>query len=314
MRILVTGATGFVGSWMREELAGHVPEAVVFGSAHGVSVDGTAPDGVTLHACDLTDPEAVTALVRAARPTHVVHLAGFASAAGGEAAAVLRANVEAARYLLESLRAQGEPCRALLASSGYVYGATAGARETDPLAPFGVYAESKAQMEIMARDFAADNLSVVITRAFNHTGPRQGAGFVVPAFARQIARIERGLDPPVVRVGNLEARRDFLDVRDVVRAYRLLLRADSETHYSVVNVCSGQAVAVREVLNELVTQSQVPVAVETDPERMRPSDMPICVGNSARLRAWTGWAPQRTLAETLGETLSWWRGRADLEV
>lgn len=310
MRALITGAAGFVGGYLAEELIRFHPEARLFGAVHGPSIHPHTPVALEPLQGDLTDPSAIRAIVDAARPTHVFHLAGFASAAGTDAARIRGVNVDATVELLRALSERGEPCAVLLASSGYVYGATAPgrpAREDDPLAPEGPYASSKAEMEVAAREVAAPSLSVTVARAFNHTGPYQSPAFAVPAFARQIARIERGGEAPVVRVGNLEARRDFLDVRDVVRAYRMLLCGASSEPWRVVNVCSGVATAMREALDLLVSASTVAVAVEIDPARLRPSDMPECVGDPSRLKDLTGWAPERRFEETLAETLAWWR-------
>lgn len=314
MRILITGASGFVGGWLAEELSRAYPEASLWGSTHGPSATPAellAP--VRLLPCDLTDRERVAELIAETRPERVFHLAGFASAAGGDAALVHRVNVEATVHLLRALEAAGRPCRVLLASSGYVYGPTQPgrpAREDDPLAPRGVYAESKAAMEAAARPFAGrGGLSLVAARAFNHTGPRQGTAFVVPAFARQIARAERGLESSVIRVGNLDARRDFLDVRDVVRAYRLLLETET-TPWRVVNVASGVPVAIDVVLDRLLAEARAPLSVEADPARMRPSDLPECAGDPAHLTALTGWRPEIPFEQTLCDTLDWWREQA----
>ncbi len=311
MRMLITGATGFVGGWLAEELDRAYPQAQFWGTAHGTAVSGELPSALRLLPCDLTDADATARVVEAARPDRVFHLAGWAAGAGGDAARIRQANVTATVQLLRALEGAGRPCRVLLASTGYVYGATRPgrpAREDDPLHPVGDYAESKAAMERAAQPFAGGGLSLVAARALNHTGPRQGPDFVVPAFARQIARIERGLEPPVVRVGNLEATRDFLHVRDVVRAYRLLLETD-EAPWHVVNVASGAGVTIQAVLDQLLALARAELSVERDPQRMRPSDLPECVSDPARLTALTGWRPETSLQDLLAETLDWWRGQ-----
>jgi GDP-4-dehydro-6-deoxy-D-mannose reductase len=276
------------------------------------------PPALRLLPCDLTDARAVADVVAEAAPDRVFHLAGFAATGAGAPDLIRRANVDATVCLLRALAGQGKPCRVLLASSGYVYGTTPAerpAREEDPPSPAGAYAESKAQMEEAARALAESvpGLGITAARAFNHTGPRQGPDFVVPAFARQIARIEAGLEPPVVRVGNLDAQRDFLHVRDVVRAYRLLLMGDDappSAPWRVVNVASGVAVQIGSVLDELLLMARVPLSAEADPERTRPSDLPRCAGDPALLKAITGWEPATSRADMLRETLEWWRQRA----
>ena len=312
MRVLITGATGFVGGWLAHDLASAYPDARLFGTAHGPDPLAALPPSLDLLPCDLTDQDALAAVLEQVRPDRVFHLAGFASGAGGDRDKIFRVNVEATVGLLRLLADAGTPCRVQLASSGYVYGATPPgqpARETDPPAPVGTYAESKAAMETAARPFACDNLQITVTRSFNHTGPRQGTEFVVPAFARQIARIERGLEAPVVRVGNLDARRDFLHVRDVVRAYRLLICEEVATPspWRIVNVASGVPVTVRSLLDTLVGLANQPLSVETDPARMRPSDLPESAGDAALLAQLTGWRPETGLPATLSDTLSWWR-------
>jgi GDP-4-dehydro-6-deoxy-D-mannose reductase len=322
VRVLITGGTGFVGGWLAGELARAYPDAVLFGTAHtvahlppGMTAPDDLPDALQLIACDLTEPGSVRAAVAEARPDRVFHLAGFASGAGTDRERIFHVNVDATATLLSALEAQGTPCRVHLASSGYVYGATQPgrpARESDPPAPAGAYAESKEAMERLARVYAENGLlSLTVTRSFNHTGPRQTADFVVPAFARQIARIERGLEPPVVRVGNLEAGRDFLHVRDVVRAYRLLLCETDPAPWRVVNVASGVSVSIRSLLDKLTAVATVPLSVENDPARMRPSDLPECAGDPTLLRELTGWRPETGLDEMLADTLAYWRGVAE---
>jgi GDP-4-dehydro-6-deoxy-D-mannose reductase len=313
VRVLITGVTGFVGGWLAEELAGHYPQASLYGTTtHSASdVPANLPPGLGLLTADLTDPDAVRHAVAEATPTHVFHLAGFASGAGTDAERISRVNVDATVSLLSALEAEGNSCRVQLASSGYVYGATTPgrpAKETDPPNPSGAYAESKAAMEKAVRPYAENGLlSLTVTRSFNHTGPRQAIDFVVPAFAKQIARIEKGLEPPVVRVGNLEAKRDFLSVQDVVRAYRLLLLESDPAPWRVVNVASGVGVTIRSLLDTLVADSTAEVTVETDPARLRPSDLPECVGDSTLLTQLTGWHPEISLEETLAGTLNYWR-------
>jgi GDP-4-dehydro-6-deoxy-D-mannose reductase len=310
MRILITGATGFVGGYLAAELSEHYPKAQLFGTSYGHASGAALPEGTTVLDADLRDPAVIARVLEASAPDIIFHLAGFASGAGTDAAVIRAANVDATRMLVEAVASTHKPCRLHLASTGYVYGTTEPgqpASESDTLRPEGAYAESKAEMETVIQPLATENLSITVTRAFNHTGPRQTPVFVAPGFARQLARIEQGLDEPTVRVGNLEAKRDFLDVRDVVRAYRLLLCEQESAPWRVVNVASGEAISIQSILDTLLGMAEKKVRVEIDPSRLRPSDMPECVGSSALLSELTGWRKTHSLTDTLAETLSWWR-------
>jgi GDP-4-dehydro-6-deoxy-D-mannose reductase len=208
--------------------------------------------------------------------------------------------------VLEAVRAlhrDAAPVRTLIVSSAEVYGRQRPERmpldEQTPVRPENPYAASKAAAETYALVWSRIyGLDVVVARAFNHIGPGQDARFVVPSFAHQLAEIAAG-GPRVMHVGNLAAERDFLDVRDVVAAYLLLL-ANGRAG-DVFNVCSGRAVAIREVLRQLVTIARVPVEIRDDPARMRPSDVPVLFGDATKLRAETGWEPRFTLAASLRE-------------
>ena len=317
MRVLITGATGFVGGFLAAEIARQHPDAEIWGAGHppppGAPEMTELPRSVQILSGDLTAPAFAAQIIEKAQPDQVYHLAGFASGAGGDRERIFQVNVAATVELLRQLNAAGRPCRVQLASSGYTYGATTPgqpARETDALEPQGAYAESKVAMEAAAREFLTDadgTLKVVATRAFNHTGPHQTTVFAVPAFASQIADIERGTVEPVVRVGNLDARRDFLDVRDVVRAYRLLLDSEQDEAFRVVNVASGVPIVMRDLLDCLIAHARTPIEVAVDPARLRPSDIPECTGDSGLLTQETGWSPTIPLDQTLGDTLDWWR-------
>lgn len=312
MQILITGVTGFVGAYLASELAALYPKALLFGTTFGATTPAPLPEALTVLEADLREPLRLREVVAAAEPTHVFHLAGFASAAGTDAALIRAANVDATVALVETLTQRGKPCRLHLASTGYVYGTTPPgqpATESTPLQPDGFYAQSKVEMERAVEPLASEQVCITVTRAFNHTGPRQTPAFVVPGFARQLSRIERGLAEPVVRVGNLEAKRDFLDVRDVIRAYRLLLMELEPKPWRIVNVASGEALSIQSILDQLIAQTRVPVTVELDPERLRPSDMPECTGDPTLLSVTTGWRKSIPFTDTLSETLDWWRSQ-----
>jgi GDP-4-dehydro-6-deoxy-D-mannose reductase len=258
---------------------------------------------------DITDAGAVTALLQEAQPHQIYHLAARASGASTDRDAVFLANVEGSRHLLDVAKSLSSSPKVLLISSGYVYGSVRPgyqATETDPVAAsgsFGPYTDSKIAMEEVASEF--DNC--VTMRAFAHTGPGQEESYAIPAFAAQIARIEAGLMPPVLRVGNLEAERDICDVRDVVRAYRLAMDRAPVGH--VYNVCSGTAAAMSDILRHLVAASMVAVRVEQDPARMRASDIARSAGDPHRIASELGWSPRIPLEVTLSDTLDYWRAR-----
>jgi GDP-4-dehydro-6-deoxy-D-mannose reductase len=215
--------------------------------------------------------------------------------------------VLATAHLLDAIRRENVDCRILLSGSSAVYAPSdAPVREDAALAPASPYALSKlAQEQLALRACRDDRLDIVIVRPFNHTGPRQTPSFVAPAMARQVALIERGLVEPVIRVGNLDARRDLSDVRDVVRAYSALMEHGRPG--DVYNVGSGVGHSIRSLLEALLSRSGVPVRIETDPARLRPTETPYPVADTSRLRAETGWQPQWSFERMLDDLLGYWR-------
>jgi GDP-4-dehydro-6-deoxy-D-mannose reductase len=314
MRVLVTGAAGFAGWHLLRELRAAAPEAQLFGFVRRTLQGGLPPD-VTVLQGDLCHASDIAAAVRDAAPDHVYHLAGYASGAGGDRDAIFQANVQGTENLFDALEARGQPAALLVASTGYVYGPCDEARpatEEDPLDPRGAYAESKAAMEERLRDRPAGGVRVVVARAFNHTGPGQSDAYAVPAFARQLAEIAAGRRPPVLEVGNLESRRDFTDVRDVVRAYRLILAHGQ--HGERFNICSGHARSLRELLERLQAVAGTSVPIRADPARQRASDVPVNVGSPRKLEERLGWrrayCPETTLADVLAD----WHERQEQEM
>lgn len=308
-RILVTGAAGFVGSQLLPRLAaaGRAPVGV-----HLPSLPAGAP-AFEWRACDLRERAAVEALVAEVRPGAVVHLAALAAPAEAERDPLeaLRANYLAVDALLAALARSAPDARLLFVSTGEVYGpapiAAAPYPEDAPARPANVYAATKAAGErLVALAAARDGLDAVIARPFNHTGPGRPPLYAEAAFAQQIARIERGVQEPVLHVGNLETVRDYSDVRDVVAAYATLLErgARGETY----NVASGRGRPIRALLDPLLARARVKPRVERDPERFRAAapDALALVGDAGKLRA-LGWAPAHALEDTLGALLDFYR-------
>jgi GDP-4-dehydro-6-deoxy-D-mannose reductase len=304
-KVLVTGAAGFAGSHLVEHLAPHCD--VTAWSRSG-------PRQELAHLArwtplDLLDRERVCAEVHSLRPTAVYHCAGAAHVAQswGNTTVPLAGNVLTTHYLLDSIRRAGLSCRVLVTGSAAVYASSSKPlNEGAPVGPASPYALSKlAQEQLGLRALVEDGIDVIVARAFNHTGPRQSPAFAAAGMARQIAQIERGDVAPVIRVGNLDAQRDLTDVRDTVRAYRLLM--ERGVPGTVYNVASGVARPIRAILDALVGRSRVPVEIVSNPALFRPNDTPIVVGDAARLRMATGWTPLVGFDRMLDDLLDYWR-------
>lgn len=294
MRTFVTGGTGFVGQW----LVAHLREAgdeVVIADAE----------------LEITDEAGVRAAITAARPEAVFHLAGLAHVgqSWADPARTFSVNAVGTLCVLTGARAYAPVPRVVVVGSAEVYGAIDPSRlpvsEDTPMRPVTPYAASKAAAELLAiQSHLGYHVPVVRTRPFNKIGPGQDPSFVVSAIAQRVALAERdGLD--TLLVGNLAARRDFLDVRDAVRAYRLLSELGEPGE--VYNVCSGRDVAVEELATRIMALAGLELRLEVDPALARPVDVPRVVGDPSRLMAATGWAPEIPLERTLGDVLAWWR-------
>ena len=304
--ILITGAAGFAGSHVVEALGGS--EDVV-GWTHHAPPPQEIARLARWQRVDLLNPSEVREAIARLKPSAVIHCAGAPNVAHSwrDTVTPLSANVLATHHLFDALSRTGTACRVVVTGSGTVYAAsTAALTEESPIAPSNPYAVSKLVQEQLAfRAAREDGIDVIVTRSFNHTGPRQSAAFAAPNMARQIALIEAGRAEPVIRTGNLEAQRDITDVRDMARAYIALLRRGvSSTLY---NVSSGTTRVMRSVLDALVARARVQVRVETDPALMRPSDTPIVLGDPTRLREATGWRPEVSFDQTLDDLLTYWR-------
>jgi GDP-4-dehydro-6-deoxy-D-mannose reductase len=280
--ILVTGAQGFVGGHLLALLGGR-----------GLPVD-----------VDVTDARAVARVIAEIAPAAVVHLAAASSVGDSwdEAVETWRVNTVGSVTVLKSVRVEAPETRVLIVSTGEVYGRAehVPTAEDAPFAPVSPYAASKAAAEIAAEQARHGGVDVVVARAFQHEGPGRDERFAVGSWAAQIARAEEA-GGGTVRVGDLSARRDITDVRDVCRAYVLLL--EPSVPAGTYNVATGRAVEMREVLERLIELAEVPLEIEPDPDRIRPSDLPVVAGDASRLRAVTGWTPTIPLEQTLAETL-----------
>jgi GDP-4-dehydro-6-deoxy-D-mannose reductase len=316
MRLLITGITGFVGSHMAEYALAHGAE--VFGSSRWRSRTENIEhlrSQIKLIECDLRDLASVRGLLETAEPTHVVHLAAqsFVGASWQTPAETLSTNIISQVNLLEGIRRFTIAPRVLVVGSSEEYGFVCPdelpIRETNPLRPLSPYAVSKVAQDMMGYQyFMSYGLPIIRTRAFNHEGPRRGEVFVTSNFAKQVAEIEVGMREPTMSVGDLTPRRDFSDVRDVVRGYWLLLERGEPGE--VYNLCSGRSWAIQQVLEFLLEQSRVKrIAVETDPARLRPSDVMILEGDSSKIRKATGWEVEIPFERTLKDLLAYWRQR-----
>lgn len=304
-KVLVTGAAGFVGSHLVELLG---PRQHVVGWSRS-SPPPELGAFATWQRVDLLERDAVRHAIRELQPQVVYHCAGVAHVAQSwtDTSKPLAGNVLATHYLLDALRRAEVRCRVLVPGSATVYAPSdRPITEDGAIAPGSPYALSKlAQEQLALRAAVEDGLEIIATRSFNHTGARQTPAYVAPSIARQIALIERGALEPTIRVGNLAARRDLTDVRDVARAYIALV--NSGTSGVVYNVASGVGRTIGSILDALIARARVPVKIETEQERLRAQDTPALVGDATRLREATGWHPEIPFERMLDELLEYWR-------
>jgi GDP-4-dehydro-6-deoxy-D-mannose reductase len=300
-RLLIIGGNGFVGRYLRAHLAQRSPDWVID------SPPAPTSGSVGL---DIVDADAVAAYVKAAQPDIVVHLAAVAAVATSVKAPrqAWDINLGGTLNVVLALQEHAPKAHLLYVSSAEVYGASlksgAPANEQTLLQPMNPYAATKASADILVRQAAAAGLSATVMRPFNHTGAGQSESFVAPSFAAQIARIEAGAQPPVLSVGSLDEERDFLDVRDVVRAYAMALEARAALATGeVFNVASGRAERIGDLLERLLSQARTPIEVRIDPERLRRAPIPTAIGDSTHLRKTLNWAPEIDLNDTLASVL-----------
>ncbi|MBC5825913.1 MAG: GDP-mannose 4,6-dehydratase [Candidatus Eremiobacteraeota bacterium] len=311
MRALVTGADGFAGQWLVQSLlqAGDEVSGASRAARMPLSTLGLGARDVDWHSVDLRDFDGLATMLARARPDVVYHLAAQASvpAALEDPLSTLSINVLGTATLLQACRTAAAAARIVAVGSADAYGRVESAllplREDAPLNPNNPYAASKAAAEMVALQYARSGwLSIVAVRPFNHTGPGQSTAFAAPAFASQIAAIKTKKSAPIIRTGNLTACRDISDVRDVVRAYRLL--AKSGTEGSVYNVCSGRAVSMQQVVDELAAIAGLHIDIQEDPDRRRVVETPVLVGDNSKIQRETGWRPSIALSQTLTDLYS----------
>nr|CAD6632108.1 epimerase [Pseudorhizobium flavum] len=307
-RLVVTGKGGFVGTALSKAASDAWSDTFDL-------IDFADPE--TGKSPDLRDPPALERAIAHAKPDALIHLAAVAAPrqAKEEPATAWQVNVMGTFHLAQSVLRHAPEARFIFAGSSEAYGATFNESSTPlsenaVLQPWSAYGATKAASDIMLRQMAKDGLRATIFRPFNHTGAGQSPTYVVPAFATQIARIEAGLQEPVLKVGNLEAKRDFLDVQDVVDAYLMAADCDELMDGLTLNLSTGSPVAISTLLTMLTDMATVPITVEVDPDRYLPNTIPIMSGNNAKAREALHWAPNVSLSQTLARTLD--QARADL--
>lgn len=315
MKVFITGITGFAGSHLAEFCLNK--EAEVYGTIRWRSIRENIEhieDKLRLIECDLRDSTSVKKALAESKPDFIFHLAAqsFVPTSWHAPAETLFTNILSQVNIFEAVRELGINPRIHLACSSEEYGLVREneipIKEDSPLRPLSPYAVSKVTQDMLGYQyFMSYGMDIVRTRAFNHTGPRRGHVFVTSNFSKQIAEIEKGKKEPVIYVGNLNAKRDFSDVRDVVRAYWLSLEKGKKGE--VYNIASGKAYTIKEMLGLVLSMSKVNVRTERDPSRMRPSDVDLLVGDASKIKKATGWKPEISFEKTLEDLLNYWRER-----
>lgn len=315
MKAMIIGGAGFVGAYLIRHLRDELQwETVVTKMPH----EEITESGVCVVNLNILESESVSKLLKQEEPDYIFHLAAQSSVAVSwkNPGLTIDVNVKGAVNVLDAVREMKKSPRVLLIGSGEEYGhireGESPITEENALRPGNIYAATKTCQNMLGSIYAeAYHLDIMMVRAFNHIGPNQMPIFVVADFCKQVAEIEAGKEDPVLRVGNLSAKRDFTDVRDVVRAYGLLIQKGKagETY----NVGSGNAVAIQQILDMIVEKSTCEIAVEVDPQKLRPVDVPIIEANTEKIFSQTGWKPEISLEQTIKETLDYWRNEVTKE-
>jgi len=314
-KALITGITGFVGSHLAELLLNEGYE--VYGTTRPRSKTENIDSIIRrlkLYDADLLDSHSLYTILTEIKPDYIFHLAAqsFVQSSWASPANTIEINVVGTVHLFEAIRRAGiEPVIQIAGSSeeyGLVYPNEVPVKEENPLRPLSPYAVSKVAMDYLGYQYYQSyKMKIVRTRAFNHTGPRRGEVFSESNFAKQIALIEKGKQEPVIFVGNLEAERDYTDVRDTIRAY--LLSVQKCDYGDVYNIATGKAVKIKKVLEILLSMSKIKVEIKEDKSRLRPSDVPILIGDATKFRRATGWKPEIPFEKTMEDLLNYWRNR-----
>ena len=318
MRALITGVTGFAGSHLAEYLLAEHPDVEVYGTFRWRSrmdnLEDIAEHRVKLVEADLRDYTSMHKALEVSRPDVIFHLAAqsFVPSSWNAPSDTMVTNVTGQTNLFEAIRAlELDPVVQIACSSeqyGLVHPEETPIKETNPLRPLSPYAVSKVAQDYLGYQyFQSYGIKAVRTRGFNHTGPRRGHVFVTSNFCSQVAAIEAGRQEPVIKVGNMEAIRDFTDVRDMVRAYWLAVTKAKPGE--VYNIATGKGIHIREMLDLVLSYSKVQVRTEVDPERLRPSDVEILIGDASKFKADTGWEPRIPFEQTVQDLLNYWRQR-----
>ncbi|MFN8378704.1 MAG: GDP-mannose 4,6-dehydratase [Anaerolineae bacterium] len=308
MRILITGIGGFVGSHLAAHLTHTMPDAELHGTTMPTLPVQQRGGFAALHPADLRDEKAVRDLFELVQPDHVYHLAAWAIVhqSFDRAWETLENNIRLQLNVIQACLATGQRPRILAVTSGEVYGAEQPAdhptTEDAPFRPSNPYAVSKVAQDMLALQYyLSHGLHIVRARPFNHLGPGQSTGFVAPDLASQIARVEAGLQDPVIRCGDLSAERDFTDVRDIVRAYRLLMEQGEPGE--AYNVSSGHTRTIRELMEMLIAGASVPITIQSNPDYLRSGGVRKSWGDPTRLRTLTGWQPEYPFERTVRDVL-----------
>jgi GDP-4-dehydro-6-deoxy-D-mannose reductase len=317
MRVLITGITGFAGSHLADYILANHPDVEVYGLIRWRSRMENIlhiQDKIRLFEADLKDIVSLNKCLAEIKPDRIFHLAAqsFVPTSWLCPAETFAINAIGQINLFEAVLGLKLSPKIQVAGSSEEYGLVNAdeipMKETNPLRPLSPYAVSKVAQDLLAfQYYKSYGLRTVRTRGFNHTGPRRGEVFICSNFAKQIAEIEKKKKEPVIYVGNLEARRDFTDVRDIVRGYWLCLEKGEDGE--VYNVGTGKTYSMKEILDMLLSMSKIKVKVEVDPQRLRPSDVPVLLSDCTKLKELTGWQPKIPIRQSLEDLLNYWRER-----